>query len=882
MANQPLDLYDPEAEEALQNNENILSTLDLNKMYMPDIIRALKRKNPNLTNEQLQQNATNLLSDYHDGKLNADGTSIQTTTLQDSAPVSGQDGSTISKANNQNTSSVSAANPMIQRVRGQLAGNPKHSYADFEQMVSNFGADGKISMSDRRQMRKELGLSRKQMRHIAKDLNGEGSGQALANFTRNGLERRSYVDNGKIVTEGQDGWNEDAFNGAKYKGTDLNALANQYNNDVFAWRKNTEIKYDPTTGKYLMQGFGGTNDIDVSDKEWAKDRLEAARNAWFDANKNGKFEFNSEDGSYSFNGQKMADASWLNEDFTKKLRAQDYVNDVNAYGKSAKFGDTYGVKGDWSKLNKMLNLDADAQKAPDYEEKYRQALDDHLKDYSLKNGSVAGSSLYNYLQEQGLLHVGKGTDVAMNPNHPWLKAQQILSPVNNEMYNLKTGGILNTKKMRNYYKSGGAIKKYWWGGDLLNADTGKAVGGAALEAGKRMIPVYGTYLDWKDFANDPSLANLASAGLSTLGDATMLFGGAGTLFKGMAAARKIGKAADAVNDARKAYKIADEAKKGADAASTAYSAVKGANKTRKAELAAEAAQAGAASTAKQAALNTAEQELNALKATRNAPWNNFKNAYQNPWSTVKNGYNKRQFIGRGMGAVTGAYNYLNPAQNETSAEIPITSQQVAVPQQSTFTPVETSNYQATGNDWFYKQGGNINMNKINYFQDGGAMAPAQAAPAQGGQDIQAQVEQLVQAAMSGDQQATEAINQIMQAAQQGDQQAAQLAQMIQEIAQQMQGAAQAAKRGAKLSYLHSLKTGCPEGTEAKYYKKGGRVCKECVKKGQEGSEIKNAPKVPEASCGKKMKACGGAKATKHAEGGNLENLRAMFNAYRNK
>ena len=90
----------------------------------------------------------------------------------------------------------------------------------------------------------------------------------------------------------------------------------------------------------------------------------------------------------------------------------------------------------------------------------------------------------------------------------------------------------------------------------------------------------------------------------------------------------------------------------------------------------------------------------------------------------------------------------------------------------------------------YKNGGTLNMNKINYFQEGGAMAPQAAptaAPAQGGQDIQAQVMQLVQAAMNGDKQATQTIQQIMQAAQQGDQQAVQIAQMIQDVAKQMQG-----------------------------------------------------------------------------------------------
>lgn len=120
------------------------------------------------------------------------------------------------------------------------------------------------------------------------------------------------------------------------------------------------------------------------------------------------------------------------------------------------------------------------------------------------------------------------------------------------------------------------------------------------------------------------------------------------------------------------------------------------------------------------------------------------------------------------------------------------------------------------------------MNRIKYFQQGGA-APQQ--------DMQQQIVQLVQAAMQGDQKATETINQIMQAAKQGDQQATQIAQMIQQVAQQMQGQATAAKWGAKLGYLRSLK-----------YAKGGKTCPTC------NQEIE-------------MKKCGGKKAKKRYFGG---------------
>lgn len=116
---------------------------------------------------------------------------------------------------------------------------------------------------------------------------------------------------------------------------------------------------------------------------------------------------------------------------------------------------------------------------------------------------------------------------------------------------------------------------------------------------------------------------------------------------------------------------------------------------------------------------------------------------------------------------------------------------------------------------YNKQGGT--MNRINYFQQGGA-APQQ--------DIKAQVTALVQAAMQGDQKATQQVNQIMEAAKAGDQQAIQIAQLMEQVIKEIQGQAVAAKYGAKLSYLQALKCG---GKSMKKKEQGGKVCPECEK-----------------------------------------------------
>ena len=126
---------------------------------------------------------------------------------------------------------------------------------------------------------------------------------------------------------------------------------------------------------------------------------------------------------------------------------------------------------------------------------------------------------------------------------------------------------------------------------------------------------------------------------------------------------------------------------------------------------------------------------------------------------------------------------------------------------------------------YYKQGGT--MNRINYFQKGGAAQ-------QGSQDMQQQVVALVQAAIQGDEKANQTVNQIMEAAKKGDQQAVQLAQMIQAVVQQMKGQATSAKWGSKLNYIRSLK-----------YAKGGKTCPAC----ETGAPLK----VEEKACGGKAK-----------------------------
>lgn len=89
---------------------------------------------------------------------------------------------------------------------------------------------------------------------------------------------------------------------------------------------------------------------------------------------------------------------------------------------------------------------------------------------------------------------------------------------------------------------------------------------------------------------------------------------------------------------------------------------------------------------------------------------------------------------------------------------------------------------------------------------------------------------------------------IQQMGQEGVQKAYQ--QFMQEMQQQQ---VQAAKFGAKLSYIKQLRGICPEGTEMRYYKVGGRLCKRCMQKKQDGGDIEDRNPIDAFKCGRKVK-----------------------------
>lgn len=170
--------------------------------------------------------------------------------------------------------------------------------------------------------------------------------------------------------------------------------------------------------------------------------------------------------------------------------------------------------------------------------------------------------------------------------------------------------------------------------------------------------------------------------------------------------------------------------------------------------------------------------------------------------------------------------------------------------------------------WLQKK---YNAEQTGWYKNGGIMTKKyQQGGAAPQQNMQQQIIALVQAAMQGDQKATQAINQIMEAAKAGDQQATQIAQMIQQVVQQMQGQATAAKWGAKLRYIKSLK-----------YAKGGKACPECMSEGGQTPYKKktNAP-MPKKYDLKKHTRLSDLESNKKATPAQIDSLHAYHKLYR--
>lgn len=181
----------------------------------------------------------------------------------------------------------------------------------------------------------------------------------------------------------------------------------------------------------------------------------------------------------------------------------------------------------------------------------------------------------------------------------------------------------------------------------------------------------------------------------------------------------------------------------------------------------------------------------------------------------------------------GIVSELNGLVNNTSEVTKYMNQQRSNQQQKN-TPKQ---YSVSDITLSFKQGG-----KMNKYQQGG-QAPTAAQ----------MVLQALSAAQQGDQSglqqlfsdkktAQAVIQQLQKEAQEGSEEAIQALEALKQIMSGSKKQATMAQKGAKLSYIHRLATGCPPGMEMTYFKKGGRLCKACIekaKKAKEGASLDN-------------------------------------------
>lgn len=96
----------------------------------------------------------------------------------------------------------------------------------------------------------------------------------------------------------------------------------------------------------------------------------------------------------------------------------------------------------------------------------------------------------------------------------------------------------------------------------------------------------------------------------------------------------------------------------------------------------------------------------------------------------------------------------------------------------------------------------------------------------------------------------------------------------------------AAAKGAKLNYIKSLRGQCPEGFEMQYFKKGGVMCSQCIKKAQaqkatkaeKGTKVVQDFKADMKKCGGKMKG----KMKKKEDGGKVKTIPGVIDTKENK
>ena len=131
----------------------------------------------------------------------------------------------------------------------------------------------------------------------------------------------------------------------------------------------------------------------------------------------------------------------------------------------------------------------------------------------------------------------------------------------------------------------------------------------------------------------------------------------------------------------------------------------------------------------------------------------------------------------------------------------------------------------------FKQGG-----KMNKYQQGGQTPTAAQMVLQALSAAQQGDQSGLQQLFSDKKTAQAVIQQLQKEAQEGSEEAIQALEALKQIMSGSKKQATMAQKGAKLSYIHRLATGCPPGMEITYFKRGGRLCKACIEKAKKAKE----------------------------------------------
>ena len=402
---------------------------------------------------------------------------------------------------------------MTDYIKGKIQGEPPNSdavtYNDFNYVLGQYlnpeNGDNELSRQDRRAMRRILGLSQGQMRRIGKDFN-VGGGRHFSSYVQ-GLRKNHYIKDGKIYTQGEEGYSDEDFGNAKYADSDLKALVEKYNNDVLDWRKNAVITYNPITGRYTTKGFFNSDElVDITDSE----------------------AFNQGD-------------RFKNAQLTAYGNAVDnYQNASNIRGASDLFK-AIGYEGITREGQSNAITDPDKWTAEEKETAKNDIGKQILAQYkkiASPNGvaswdsSVKADAWWKYLQ-----NIFKDADwigsLDWDPEGRYAaysRLNQTNSTGNHigDKIGLKYGGLLEKAKA---YKKGGLIQKAAWGTELL----GNGFLGNAADIAVGFIPGLNTVnqvsaliaqkmkknpkLTWQDIIKDPEVQKTAliNGGLDALG-----------------------------------------------------------------------------------------------------------------------------------------------------------------------------------------------------------------------------------------------------------------------------------------------------------------------------------------------------------------------------